>query len=146
MRGQIFTLDAVLALALLSVALYAVSYTTFQSSNIISQDLTLRRWDNQWNYAVQKLLLGNGEWACKISGVRVPGCVLSKNYSSKKDEFFTMDLNCYIEGDAEIANLMGCTDPPTNPLLELSRNFEACVGSPSNCTVKTLRLTLWKGQ
>ena len=145
-RGQIFTLDAVLALVLLSVALYSVSSANFQASNVISQDLTLRRWENQWNYAVQKLLLGNGDWACKISGLRVPGCILNRTYTPQKSSFFTMNLDCYLEGDPNIANLMGCNDPPNNPLMEYDRSFKACIGDLSSCTVKTLRLILWKGR
>ena len=145
LRGQIFTLDAVVALWFFFTAMFLLSSASHGIVETISEDLLYRRWEVTANHAVSTLLLGDGDWACKVSGVRVPGCVLTTT-PPNHNAFFINDVNCYLEGDIQVANLMGCNTPPSNPLISYTLAFPACVGtSPTSCTVKTLRLTIWKG-
>ncbi len=146
MRGQLFTLDAVVALWLLFTSMFLLGAAGHGVLDAVSEDLLYRRWEVTVNHAVSTLLLGDGAWACKVNGIRVPGCVLTTAPPSH-DSFFLNDVNCYLEGDSTVANILGCTDAPSNALISYTVSFPVCVGtSPSSCTVKTLRLTIWKGR
>lgn len=146
MKGQIFSLDAVVGLWLLFTSMLLVGVVGHGVIEVISEDLLYRRWEITANHAINTLLLSDGPWACKVDGIRVPGCVLTTAPPSH-NAFFINDVNCYLEGDSAVANIMGCTSPPSNALVTYTLSFPACIGtSPSSCSVKTLRLTIWKGR
>ena len=146
LRGQIFSLDAVVGLWLLFTSMLLLGTAGHGIVETISEDLLYRRLETTANHAINTLLLSDGPWACKVSNIRVPGCVLTTAPPSH-NAFFINDVNCYLEGDSAVANIMGCTNPPSNALLTYTLSFPACIGtSPSSCAVKTLRLTIWKGR
>ncbi len=148
MKGQIFTLDAVLGSLFLLAAIYFVSLVLYYTTTLSSEEMLYRRLEVTARKAVDTLLLGEGAWACYVERFRVPGCVVEGTYPSQKELFFVNDVVCELSGSASLAKLMGCTaTPPPDAKVTYTVEFNVCAttSSPDACVQKTLRLTIWSG-
>lgn len=147
MRSQMLTLDAAIAALFMVVAAHAASLALFKATEIISHDILYRRIEALAQHALDVLLFGNGDWACGVGNVRIPGCVRT-GIGNYHNYFFptNYDIQCYVD-DSDIANVMGCHALPSNPSISYSIKFTVCVTSssnPSECQLRAVTLTVWK--
>ena len=149
MRGQIFGLDAVIAVLVVAVGLNIFANVFHGVLETVSHDLLYRRIELTVDHAITTLLLADGPWRCKVNNVSVPGCVVEGTYPDEHNVFFLNDVNCELEGSSSLAHLLGCeATPPSNLDWIVVRDFNACItdSTPDKCVPKTLRLIVWVGQ
>ncbi len=145
MKGQIFTMDVLVALLLFIAASHFALTAAYGVTSAVSEDLLYRRIELAAYHTIFKLAVDDGVWACKIGDFRIPGCIKSF-FSANKKDFMPETLNCAIEGSI-IANNIGCsTSCPIDADILFKKDFSLCItnNDPRNCNKTNLTLCIWR--